>query len=166
MDELISNEGNGMIKIVTGIRRCGKSFLLFTLYKQNLLERGVPSDHIIEMNLENRRNKKWRNPDNLLEYIDSKIPEKIRQISSTRETDILEEKYFVLLDEIQLVPEFEDVLNSYVSMSKVDVFVTGSNAKNARPRKGRTGAGITSEYQRCFQKDYHCRRLQHSTLQQ
>lgn len=129
LDELISNEGNGMIKIVTGIRRCGKSFLLFTLYKQNLLERGVPSDHIIEMNLENRRNKKWRNPDNLLEYIDSKIPERIRQISSTRETDILEEKYFVLLDEIQLVPEFEDVLNSYLSMSKVDVFVTGSNAK-------------------------------------
>lgn len=73
LDELISNEGNGMIKIVTGIRRCGKSFLLFTLYKQNLLERGVPSDHIIEMNLENRRNKKWRNPDNLLEYIDSTL---------------------------------------------------------------------------------------------
>ncbi|MCQ2314536.1 MAG: ATP-binding protein [Bacteroidales bacterium] len=115
LEQLISLEGNGMIKIVTGIRRCGKSFLLFNLYKDYLLNKGIRADHIIEVNLENRRNKKLRDPDMLLEYIDSKILD--------------EAHYYVLLDEIQLVPEFEDVLNSYLSMPNVDVYVTGSNAK-------------------------------------
>lgn len=112
---LISCEGNGMIKIITGIRRCGKSFLLFTLYKQHLLERGVKADHIIEVNLEDRRNKKLRDPDALLEYVDSKM------------TD--DGMYYILLDEVQLVPEFEDVLNSYLHVKNAEVFVTGSNAK-------------------------------------
>lgn len=115
LDELISCEGNGMIKIITGVRRCGKSYLLFNLYKQNLIGRGVPENHIIGVNLEDRRSKNLRDPDKLLEYIDSKILDK--------------EHYYVLLDEVQLVSEFEDVLNSYLSIDNVDVFVTGSNAK-------------------------------------
>lgn len=115
LDYLISCEGNGMIKIITGIRRCGKSFLLFTLYKQHLLERGVHENHIIEVNLEDRRNKKLRDPDALLEYVDSKMVDA--------------DMYYILLDEVQLVPEFEDVLNSYLHVKNAEVFVTGSNAK-------------------------------------
>lgn len=115
LQQLTSAEGNGMIKIITGIRRCGKSFLLFNIYKQHLTSRGIESDHIIEINLEDRRNKKLRDPDALLEYIDSKITDR--------------EKYYILLDEIQLVPEFEDVLNSYLHTDNTEVFVTGSNAK-------------------------------------
>lgn len=115
LEKLITAEDNGMIKIITGIRRCGKSFLLFNIYKQNLLSRGIPADHIIEVNLEDRRSKKLRDPDALLEYIDSHLKDS--------------DKYFILLDEIQLVPEFEDVLNSYLHIENVNVFVTGSNAK-------------------------------------
>lgn len=115
LQELISSEGNGMIKIVTGIRRCGKSFLLFNLFRNLLLKRGVREDHLIQVNLEDRRNKRLRNPDALLEYIDS------RMVDS--------ETYYIMLDEIQLVPEFEDVLNSYLSISNAEVYVTGSNAK-------------------------------------
>ena len=115
LQQLITAEDNGMIKIITGIRRCGKSFLLFNLYKQNLLSRGIPADHIIEVNLEDRRCKKLRDPDNLLQHIDSQIKDS--------------ERYFILLDEIQLVPEFEDVLNSYLHIGNVNVYVTGSNAR-------------------------------------
>ena len=115
LQQLVTAEDNGMIKIITGIRRCGKSFLLFKLYKQNLLSRGIPTDHIIEINLEDRRYKKLRDPDALLDYIDSQIKDP--------------ERYFILLDEIQLVPEFEDVLNSYLHIGNVNVYVTGSNAK-------------------------------------
>lgn len=115
LEQLISAESNGMIKIITGIRRCGKSFLLFNIYKKHLVESGIQQKHIIEVNLEDRRNKKLRNPDALLEYIDSKISDS--------------DKYYILLDEIQLVSEFEDVLNSYLHMDNVDVYVTGSNAK-------------------------------------
>ena len=115
LEQLISAEGNGMIKVITGIRRCGKSFLLFNIYKDNLLERGIQEDHIIQVNLEDRRNKKLRDPDALLEYIDKQMTDK----------DI----YYILLDEIQFVPEFEDVLNSYLNVKNAEVFVTGSNAK-------------------------------------
>ena len=115
LQELISAEGNGMIKIITGIRRCGKSFLLFNIFRNYLLEKGVQEDHIIQVNLEDRRNKRLRNPDNLLEYIDSLMRD--------------EQMYYILLDEIQLVPEFEDVLNSYLHVKNVEVYVTGSNAK-------------------------------------
>ena len=115
LEQLISAEGNGMIKVITGIRRCGKSFLLFNIYKDNLLERGIQEDHIIQVNLEDRRNKKLRDPDALLEYIDKQM------------TDI--DMYYILLDEIQFVPEFEDVLNSYLNVKNAEVFVTGSNAK-------------------------------------
>jgi len=115
LNQLTSAEGNGMIKIITGIRRCGKSFLLFNIYKQHLLSNGIPADHIIEVNLEDRRSKKLRDPDALLEYIDSQMKDANR--------------YYILMDEIQLVPEFEDVLNSYLHVENAEVFVTGSNAK-------------------------------------
>lgn len=104
-----------MIKIVTGIRRCGKSFLLSNLYAGWLREQGVTDDHIIDINLEDRRNKALRDPDNLLAFIDSKI----------KDNDM----HYIMIDEIQLVPEFEDVLNSYLNMPNADVYVTGSNAR-------------------------------------
>lgn len=104
-----------MIKIVTGIRRCGKSFLLSTLYAGWLKEQGVADDHIININLEDRRNKALRDPDNLLAFIDSKIKD--------------DDMHYIMIDEIQLVPEFEDVLNSYLNMPNADVYVTGSNAR-------------------------------------
>ena len=115
LDKLISSCGNGMIKVVTGMRRCGKSYLLFTIFKDYLLGSGVPHEHIIEVDLENRLNKSLRNPDTLLNYIYERIG--------------TQGHYYVLLDEIQLVPEFEDVLNSFLKYQNVDVFVTGSNAK-------------------------------------
>jgi len=115
LKELILAEGNGMIKIITGILRCGKSFLLFNIFRKHLLERGVAEDHIIQVNLEDRRNKKLRDPDALLEYIDAQMVDK--------------EKYYILLDEVQMVKEFEDVLNSYLHVENAEVYVTGSNAR-------------------------------------
>ena len=115
LQELISAEGNGMIKIVTGIRRCGKSYLLFNLYRSHLIKLGVSEDHLIQVNLEDRRNKQLRNPDALIEYIDNRMTDN--------------RTYYILLDEIQLVNEFEDVLNSYLSIPNAEVYVTGSNAK-------------------------------------
>lgn len=115
LQELISADGNGMIKIITGIRRCGKSFLLFNIFKHYLQEQGIADNHIIQLNMEDRRNKQLRDPDNLLEYIDKQIVDDM--------------KYYILLDEIQLVPEFEDVLNSYLHIDNAEVYVTGSNAK-------------------------------------
>lgn len=123
LKQLIALRHNGMIKIVTGIRRCGKSFLLSTLYAGWLKEQGVADDHIININLEDRRNKALRDPDNLLAFIDSKIKD--------------DDMHYIMIDEIQLVPEFEDVLNSYLNMPNADVYVTGSNARflssNVRP---------------------------------
>lgn len=104
-----------MIKVITGMRRCGKSYLLFTLFKNYLIKQGVKDDHIIGVNLENRLNKSLRDPDALLHYIDSRLSS--------------DGQYYVMLDEVQMVSEFEDVLNSFLSISNVDVFVTGSNAK-------------------------------------
>ena len=115
LQKLISRRHNGMIKIVTGIRRCGKSFLLSTIYAGWLREQGIENDHIITINLEDRRNKKLRDPDALLDYIDSKL------------TD--DAVHYIMIDEIQHVSEFEDVLNSYLNMPNADVYVTGSNAR-------------------------------------
>lgn len=115
LQKLIDCRHNGLIKTVTGIRRCGKSYLLFQLFSSWLKEQGISDDHIIKIDLENRRNKELRNPDALLEYIDSKIND--------------EEMHYVMIDEVQLVSEFEDVLNSYLKMPNVDVYATGSNAK-------------------------------------
>lgn len=115
LKKLISLQHNGMIKIITGIRRCGKSFLLSTIYTDWLKDQGVDAAHIININLEDRRNRSLRDPDHLLEYIDSKI------------TD--DAMHYIMIDEIQHVPEFEDVLNSYLGMKNADVYVTGSNAR-------------------------------------
>lgn len=112
---LIASQHNGLIKVVTGIRRCGKSYLLRVLFKNYLIENGIKENHIIELDLENRRNKKYRNPDALIEYID--------------ELMIDSDMYYILLDEIQLVDEFEDVLNSYLSIRNTDIYVTGSNSR-------------------------------------
>lgn len=113
--KLISRKHNHRIKIITGVRRCGKSYLLFELFKEHLLQNGVDEQHIIEVDLENRRNQKLRFPDALLTYIDNRM------------TD--DKMYYILLDEVQLVPEFEDVLNSYLKIKNADVYVTGSNSK-------------------------------------
>lgn len=115
LEQLVRAEGNGMIKVITGIRRCGKSFLLFNLFRQRLLEKGISESHIIQVNLEDRRNKKLRDPDALLRHIDSLIVDGNR--------------YYIMLDEVQLVKEFEDVLNSYLHVPNAEVYVTGSNAK-------------------------------------
>lgn len=115
LQKLIDCRHNGLIKTVTGIRRCGKSYLLFQLFSSWLKEQGISDDHIIKIDLENRRNKELRNPDVLLEYIDSKIND--------------DGMHYIMIDEVQLVSEFEDVLNSYLKMSNVDVYATGSNAK-------------------------------------
>lgn len=104
-----------MIKIITGIRRCGKSFLLFTLFAEWLKQQGISDDHIIKIDLESRRNKFLRDPDALLDYIDAQIKD-----------DLM---HYVMIDEVQLVPEFEDVLNSYLKINNVDVYATGSNAR-------------------------------------
>lgn len=107
---------NGMIKIITGMRRVGKSYLLFHLFYNYLREAGVADDHIVRVDLEDRRNAALRDPDALLAYIDSRIGDDRGM-------------HYVLLDEVQLVPQFEDVLNSYLKTSNADVYVTGSNAK-------------------------------------
>ena len=115
LKRLIASRHNGLIKVVTGIRRVGKSYLLRILFKNYLIDNGVKENHIIELDLENRRNKKYRNPDSLIEYIDSQMVD--------------DDMYYILLDEIQLVNEFEDVLNSYLSIKNADVYVTGSNSR-------------------------------------
>ena len=115
LQQLIDRRHNGMIKVITGVRRCGKSYLVFNLFNNYLKSNGVDDKHIIKVNLENRRNKKLRNPDALLEYIDAQL--------------IDQDMYYILLDEVQLVDEFEDVLNSYLDVPNADVYVTGSNAR-------------------------------------
>ena len=115
LKKLIDSKHNGMIKVVTGIRRCGKSYLLFNLFCQHLKEAGIADDHIIKVDLEDRRNKELRDPDALLRYIDSHM------------TD--QQMYYILLDEVQYVNEFEDVLNSYLKIENADVYVTGSNSR-------------------------------------
>ena len=115
LQQLIDSQGNNLIKIITGIRRCGKSYLLFKLFADHLLSTGTPEDHIVSVDLENYRNRALRTPETLLQYIDSRISD--------------DGHYFILLDEIQTVPHFEEVLNSYLKISNVDVYVTGSNSR-------------------------------------
>lgn len=115
LKKLIAKRHNGKIKIVTGIRRCGKSYLLSTLYADWLRQQDVDNKHIISINLEDRRNRALRDPDALLAHIDAQL------------TD--DAMHYIMVDEIQLVPEFEDVLNSYLNMPNADVYVTGSNAR-------------------------------------
>ena len=115
LNDLINRMHNGMIKVVTGIRRCGKSYLLFNIFKNFLLEQEVPASHIIMIELDQRKNKKYRDPDVILDYIESVIVD--------------EEQYYIMLDEVQMLQEFEEVLNSLLHIRNADVYVTGSNSK-------------------------------------
>ena len=112
---LISKEHNGLIKVITGMRRCGKSYLLFTFFKEHLLSEGVDEAHIIEIAFDAFENKKFRDPDVLYPYLKEQIKD--------------DAVYYVLLDEVQLLGEFESILNSLIRMKNVDVYVTGSNAR-------------------------------------
>jgi ATPase len=113
--ELISLQNNGMIKIITGMRRCGKSYLLFEIFVSYLKEHGISSEQIIEVDLEDYRNRELRKPDNLYAYMENHMKSK--------------EKYYILLDEVQMLEHFEEVLNGFLRMPNADVYVTGSNAR-------------------------------------
>lgn len=115
LERLIAHKGNGRVKIVTGIRRCGKSYLLFQLFKSHLIETGVKPTHIIEIQLEDRSNKELRDPDACLSFIKKQIRD--------------QKPYYLLIDEVQLMDEFEDVLNSCLHIENLDTYVTGSNSK-------------------------------------
>ena len=115
LNTLISKKHNGLIKVITGMRRCGKSYLLFTLFKEHLLSDGIDEDHIIEIAFDAFENKKYRDPDVLYPYLKEQIKD--------------DAMYYVLLDEVQLLGEFESILNSLIRMKNVDVYVTGSNAR-------------------------------------
>ena len=115
LKELIDRQDNGLIKIITGIRRCGKSYLLNTIFKNYLLERGIDQTHIIQLSLDEKKNKKYLNPDVLDEYIRSLIKDN--------------NKYYILLDEIQEVEEFESVLIGFMHINNTEIYVTGSNSK-------------------------------------
>ena len=115
LQRLIDRRHNGMIKIITGLRRSGKSYLLFTLFCQYLKEQGIDDSQIIKLDLENIYNERYRKPLPLLEYIGQRV-------TDTRE-------YFILIDEIQLLDRFEEVLNTLLKNTQLDVYVTGSNAR-------------------------------------
>ena len=115
LQQLIDGKKNGLIKIITGIRRCGKSYLLFTLFRQHLIASGVPDDHIIRIALDDIENEELRAPLVLYKNIKARM--------------IDDELYYILLDEVQLVPRFEEVLNSLLRIDNADVYVTGSNSK-------------------------------------
>lgn len=115
LNKLIQKKHNGLIKVITGMRRCGKSYLLFRLFKQHLLSLGVAPDHIIEIAFDSFESKKLRDPEVLYPYVKSLL--------------IDEQMYYILLDEVQLLGEFESVLNGFMRMPNADVYVTGSNAR-------------------------------------
>ena len=116
VDKLIAGQGNGMVKIVTGGRRCGKSFLLFNLFHKYLVEHGINDEHIIELSLDDRKSRPLRNPDALLDFIDNRV----KKDGST---------YYVILDEVQLVDDFVEVLLSLMHNPQLEVYVSGSNSK-------------------------------------
>lgn len=115
LDDIVTRKHNGMIKIITGVRRCGKSYLLFELFKTHLLAQNIDPSHIIEITLDDRKSKALRNPDVCYQYVKDAITDS--------------NMYYVLLDEVQLMSEFEDVLNGFLHIKNVDVYVTGSNSK-------------------------------------
>ena len=115
LEQLLAGQGNGLIKVITGLRRCGKSYLLFNIFTDHLREAGVDSEHIIQIDLEDIRNRELRDPIALVNYIDTRMHDRSR--------------YYILLDEVQNVKDFEDVLNSYLKIENADVYVTGSNSK-------------------------------------
>lgn len=114
MQQLIDSKDNGLIKIVTGLRRVGKSYLLKTLFKEYLLAEGVGKEHILIIDLENRKNKNFHDPDYLLDWVDEQIKD--------------DEQYYIIIDEVQKVDEFVDMLGSLAVRENIDVYVTGSNS--------------------------------------
>lgn len=115
LDKLIQHRKNGLVKIVTGVRRCGKSYLLFNLFRGSLIDSGVKADHIISIALDDYGNKYLLDPDELYRYVKSLITDS--------------DDYYILLDEIQLVKDFESVINGFMHIPNADVYVTGSNSK-------------------------------------
>ena len=114
LQQLIASRQNGFIKVITGIRRCGKSYLLNVLFYHYLLESGVTEDHIIRIDLEDRLNKRLRDPDEMLNYVRNRIKDS--------------QLYYIIIDEVQLMDEFVDVLNSLLHINNADTYVTGSNS--------------------------------------
>lgn len=115
LEKLISKKHNRLVKVITGIRRCGKSYLLFDLFKAHLKSEGIADSHIIEMAFDLYENKDYRNPKVFLPYVKEQIKDN--------------EMYYILLDEVQLLEDFEAVINSLSRVKNVDIYVTGSNAK-------------------------------------
>ena len=115
LNKLIQHKKNGLVKIVTGVRRCGKSYLLFQLFRHHLLESGIKDDHIISIALDDYGNRQLLDPDELYRYVKSRIAD--------------DEDHYILLDEIQLVKDFESVVNGFLHIPNADVYVTGSNSK-------------------------------------
>ena len=115
IEKLIRSKGNGLIKIITGLRRSGKSFLLKKLFYQHLIEEGVSEDHIIVIDMENRKNKPFKNPDYMLDWIEGKIQDKLT--------------YYIIIDEVQEVDDFIEVLSTLSVTDGLDVYVTGSNSR-------------------------------------
>lgn len=114
LQQLIESRRNGFVKVVTGIRRCGKSYLLNVLFYNYLIESGVAEDHIIRVDLEDRMNKDLRDPDLMLHYVHDRIKDK--------------DLYYIIIDEVQMMGEFVDVLNSFRHIENLDTYVTGSNS--------------------------------------
>ena len=115
IDQLVRSRGNGLIKIVTGIRRSGKSFLLKKLFRQHLLDDGFQDDHIIIIDMESRKNKAFKDPDYLLDYIDNVMKD--------------DNTYYIIIDEVQEVNDFVEVLSTLSVTEGTDVYVTGSNSR-------------------------------------
>ena len=115
LKKLIDRKHNGMIKIISGIRRCGKSYLLSEIFTTHLQETGVDKKHIIHISLDTRDDEKYRNPDTCNSYVKSLIKDN--------------KPYYLLLDEIQMMDDFESVLNGFLRIKNLDVYVTGSNSK-------------------------------------
>lgn len=115
IDQLVRSKGNGLIKIVTGIRRSGKSFLLKRLFRQHLLDDGVQDDHIIIIDMESRKNKAFKDPEYLLDYIDNVMKD--------------DNTYYIIIDEVQEVNDFVEVLSTLSVTEDTDVYVTGSNSR-------------------------------------
>ena len=115
LQSLINKKENGLVKVVTGIRRCGKSYLLDPIFKDYLLEQGIKEDHIIKIDLDDRENKSYLDPDELYKFVKSSIKD--------------DNMYYVIIDEIQKVEDFESVLNGFLHVKNLDIYVTGSNSK-------------------------------------
>ena len=116
LQKLINAQGNGMVKIITGIRRCGKSYLLFNIFRKYLLDNGITDDHIISISLDDLHADSLLNPKKLLSYIESNVHDD-------------KQKYYVIIDEIQLVPQFVELLLTLMHHPQLEVYVSGSNSK-------------------------------------